>query len=229
MSASGHDDGVATKERPADRGTERGRRLVMELGREIRQARQDRGLSLADVGRAAGCSLSTVSRIERALDPGVSIVEVARLLAVVGLDLRARAYPGGQPVRDAVHAGLLERFRVRLHRSLGWAVEVPLPAPGDPRAWDGFVQGPGWRYGAEAETAPSDGQALGRRLQLKLRDGGVDGVLLIVPRTRRVRDFLKVAGSGFLDLFPVPGDRALELLAAGADPGGSAIIILPRD
>lgn len=97
---------------------------------------------------------------------------LAQLCALVGLDLAARAYPGGVPaLRDTRHGRLLNRFRVRLHRTLRWGTEVPLPNPGDQRAWDAMIRGEGWRYGTEAELNPIDGQALIRRLTLKTRDG----------------------------------------------------------
>jgi hypothetical protein len=89
-----------------------------------------------------------------------------------------------------------------------------------------MVRGSGWRYGIEAETHPTDAQALARRLALKVRDGGVDGVLLVVGGTRHTRAFLAAAHDLLLPSFPVPGRRALELLRAGVDPGGSAIIVL---
>lgn len=219
---------MATRERPVDRGTVRARRIILELGQEVRRARLDRGLNLVEVARATSLSTASVSRIERGLIEHVAVLDLARLLAVVGLDLWAKAYPGGRPIRDAAHARLLDDFGGRLHRSLRWAVEVPLPRHGDQRAWDGFVRGTTWRYGVEAETSPTDGQALGRRLQLKLRDGDVDGILLIMPGTRAARQFLREAGDGFSAMFPVPGPRALELLGVGADPGGSSIIVLPH-
>jgi len=121
---------------------------------------------------------------------------------------------------------LLARFRSRLHRTLGWGLEVPLPRPGDQRAWDALVTGPGWRLGVEAETAPRDGQALARRLELKRRDGDVQGVILAVPNTRRTRIFLRETGTLIADNFPVTGERALELLGAGVSPGGSAIVVV---
>ena len=147
-------------------------------------------------------------------------------MAVVGLELSARAYPGGQPVRDAAQVELLARFRSRLHRDIRWATEVPLPAPGDQRAWDVLIaRGSEWRYGVEAETGPRDSQALVRRLNLKVRDAQVDGVILVLPGTRRTRDFLAGAQDSLRSTFAVDGRRALELLAAGVDPGGSAIAV----
>ena len=173
-------------------------------------------------------SASALSRIERGLVPATSIVRLAQMHATVGLDLSARSYPGGAPLRDAGHAAFMSSFRALLHPSWRWATEVPLPIAGDQRAWDGLMALRTCRYGVEAEMAPHDAQALARRLQLKARDGAVDGVVLILPRTRTVRDFLAATMPLLALLFPVPGSRALELIAAGVDPGGSTIIVLDR-
>jgi transcriptional regulator with XRE-family HTH domain len=187
----------------------------------------DRGLSLRAVGRAVGISESQVSRVERGLVEGVSVIDLARLHAVVGLDLSLKSYPAGQPIRDEAHIALLEDFRAHLHRSLTWAVEVPLPIPGDQRSWDALITGPGWRYGVEAETAPRDSQSIARRTQLKQRDGRVDGVLLVLRRTVQTRRFLAEATGHLRETFPTQGERALELLQVGVDPGGSAVVVLP--
>ena len=187
----------------------------------------DRGLSLRAVGRAVGLSESQVSRIERGKVEHVSVRDLARLHAAVGLDLSLKSYPSGQPIRDVAHIELLDDLRRQLHKSLRWAVEVPLPLPGDLRSWDGLIGAQAWRYGVEAETAPRDSQSVARRVQLKQRDGQVDGVLLVLRRTVQTRRFLAEAGGHLRDLFPVDGLRALELLRAGVDPGGNAIIVLP--
>ena len=217
---------MAIRRKPADIGIERGRAVLNSLVREETLARRDRGLSLAEVGSAIGLSAAMGSRIERGLVRDVGVVRMSSMLAVVGLDLSARAFPGGPPLRDAGHAALLARLHGRLHPSLRWSVEVPLPHPGDPRAWDALVRGADWRYGIEAETHPTDGQALARRLELKARDGGVDGVILLVPPSRHARAFLAAASDMLGSMFPVPGRRALELLAAGVNPGGNAILVL---
>jgi hypothetical protein len=198
------------------------------IGGEIRGARVNRDLALKEVCEAVGVSIATGSRLERGVLEHVDIMLLARMCAVVGLDLSVKAYPGGNPIRDAAHLAVLREFRAMLHPSLSWATEVPLPGVGDPRAWDGLTGGEGWRYGVEAETAPSDGQATLRRLALKQRDGQVDGVLLIVRDSVRSRAFLRDIDAVARSSFPVAGVRALELLGVGVDPGGSAIIVLPR-
>jgi transcriptional regulator with XRE-family HTH domain len=185
---------MGTKARQVDVGTTRGNELILLAGREIRHARVDRGLSLQAVGRATSLSVSQVSRIERGLVARVSVRDLARLESVVGLELSMKSYPAGQPIRDGAHIQLLTDFRKSLHQSLHWSVEVPLPIAGDRRSWDALVRGNGWRYGVEAETAPRDSQALIRRMQLKERDGDVDGVLLLVRRTVQTRRFVAEAG-----------------------------------
>jgi transcriptional regulator with XRE-family HTH domain len=219
---------VATREHPVDRGNLRGRQQAASIGIEIRTARRDRGLALQHVASPAFRSKSWLSRLERGLSETVTVIELARVCSLVGLDLSLRAYPGGSPIRDVAHATVLGSFRRRLHRSIRWAGEVPFPNPGDQRAWDALISGKGWRYGVEAETRPLDTQATARRLLQKARDGGVDGVLLVVPDTRHVplfvREFQAIAGASFR----VPGVRATELLIAGVDPGGNSVIVLPR-
>jgi transcriptional regulator with XRE-family HTH domain len=200
---------------------------VADLAREFELARLNHGLSCAEVGRAVGLSDSQVGRIARGRSPSLTIEQACRLLAAVGLEVSVRAYPKGQPVRDAAHLGLLEALRSRLHPSLRWRTEVPLPIVGDLRAWDALVGGRGWEVAVEAETRPPDLQALDRRLALKQRDGGVDQVVLLLADTRHNHELVRGNDAWAATRFPVPGRRALELLGAAASPGGSAIVFLP--
>jgi transcriptional regulator with XRE-family HTH domain len=217
---------MASIERLIDRANGRADKAIRSAGQEIRIARQDRNLSLDMVGSTIGLSASAASRIERGLTPEVSILRMTQLAEVVGLELSLRLFVGGSPIRDDAHAALLARCRDKMHPGLRWSIEVPLPHPGDDRAWDAMVSGPDWRYGVEAETAPRDVQALSRRLALKLRDGGVDAILLVLPRTRRVREFLAASRAMLSPAFPVAGTTALARLKDGLDPGGGSIILL---
>jgi hypothetical protein len=175
-----------------------------------------------------GLDATSVSRIERGLWPEVPVVHLFRIAEAVGLEVAMRAFPGGDALRDSAQAELLARFADQLAPALSWGTEVPLPIPGDRRAWDGLISGPGWRYGVEVETGPNDAQALMRRLALKRRDGQVDGVIVVVPDTRRVREFLLLARALLAPQFPIDGRVALERLRVGQDPGGSAVIRLIR-
>ncbi len=132
---------MPVKERAVDRGARSARRDLVSLGFELRVARLAAGLTLDQVGRAAGLSGSQVGRIERSRHDAVTAVQLGRIGAVVGLDVRIRAYPGPDPIRDAAQAALLSRFRARLHPDLTFRFEVPLPIANDFRAWDGVVGG----------------------------------------------------------------------------------------
>jgi hypothetical protein len=103
--------------------------------------------------------------------------------------------------------------------------EVPIPIPGDLRAFDAVIRGTDWAQPVEAETRPRDAQALDRRIQLKLRDAGFEDVILLLLDSAHNRRFVRALGSAAAR-FQVDGDLALERLAAGVAPGGSAIILL---
>jgi transcriptional regulator with XRE-family HTH domain len=217
---------VGARTRRIDAGAARGRAASTAVLAELRAGRIDRGLSGADVAQAVGISPSLYSRTEQGVAGPLTIERASVLLAAVGLDLSVRVFPAGEPLRGAAHAALLDRFRSRLHRSLRFATEVPFPPPGDRRAWDAVVSGHGWRLGVEAETRPRDRQALERRLALKSRDGDIDRMALLLLDSRHNREFIRAHGDAMADRFRVQGRRALELLGAGADPGGNAIILL---
>jgi transcriptional regulator with XRE-family HTH domain len=217
---------MAGHERRDDGARRAVRDVLTRTGHEIRNARLDHDLSQQAAGRAIGVSISTWSRIERGAATNLSLDHLVRAAAVVGLEMSVRAYPGGRPLRDAAHLALLERLRSRLGAGIRWQTEVPLPNPGDKRAWDALARSARVRIGIEAETRARDSQQLQRRLALKRRDGAVDHVILLLADTRHNRGFARTAGVGFQADFPIPANVALKCLARGDDPGGSAIILL---
>ena len=111
--------------------------------------------------------------------------------------------------------------------------EVTFSRPGDLRAWDAVIDGlcgpderQRSRCAVEAETRPTDVQALERKLALKQRDGGIERLVLVLPDTRHNRAFLYGPGATLRLRFPGDGRRTLELLAAGIAPPANAIILL---
>lgn len=196
------------------------------MGQEIHDARVNRDLTLAEVGRVVGLSAGEVSRIEHALRPRVSVWHLFRILAAVGLDLSVRAYPGGSPLRGTAQSALLERLRTRLPPDAHWLHEVALDLPGDQRAWDAVVTLGATRIGVEAETRPRDFQELARRLALKERDGRVDRVVLLLLDSRSNREALRGPNPLVGSRFPIDGTEALARLHEGQDPGGNATILL---
>jgi transcriptional regulator with XRE-family HTH domain len=217
---------MGSRERPVDIGAARAREILARLPAEARNARLSSGLSQDDVAGTLEISRSQYSRIERGLSPDLSILMASRVFAVLGYQLAVNAYPDGDPMRDAAHAALLERLHVVCHRSLIWRTEVPLPIAGDLRAWDAVIRSESFRAGVEAETRFRDQQILDRRLSLKERDGGLDLLILLLLDSRANRQAVRAVAPWIKERFPVPGVRAMELLAAGLSPGGNALILL---
>jgi len=191
---------------------------------DLMQARQGSGLSREAIGQACGLSRTIVERIEDGTRP-TTIDEHAAIGAAVGLDVRLRADPTGDPIRDAGQQRLLKRLRGRRHPILHWATEVPLPIEGDMRAWDAVIRGERWCSGVEAETVLDDIQAVERRLALKQRDGEMDHVILLVAVTPRNRRALAAAPTAFAT-FSRGARATLRALSDGRDPGSSGIVIL---
>lgn len=200
--------------------------MVRDLGRELRRARVEHGLSQESVGRAVGLSDTEVSRIERGLIRTVSVIQVSRLLGVVGLELAARAYPMGSPIRDSPQLQLLGRLRGEISAQIAWRGEVPIGRVGDLRAWDAVLHVAGERIGVEAETRLVDFQSVQRRIALKCRDSGVLKAILLLSATRTNRAAARAFESSIRDSFPIVGRDALEALRECRAPAGSALILL---
>ena len=86
--------------------------------------------------------------------------------------------------------------------------------------------GDGVRVGIECETRVTDWQELDRRIGRKHRDGGVDHVILVLANTRSNREFMRDHATAIRASFPLDERVAVAALAAGKDPGGSAVILL---
>lgn len=217
---------MGTRARAVDIGDERARYAISRLVGDLKAARRAAGLAQTDVARALGLSRSQYGRLERGSSPNLTIHTASRMCAVLGLDLAVRAYPAGDPIRDAAQIALLERLRSRCHPSLAWSTEVPFAINCDRRAWDAVVSGPTWRCGIEAETALTDVQAVDRRLALKDRDGGADHIVLLLLDTRRNRTALRAAGDILRRRFPGDPEAALKALVKGEDPGASFLTLM---
>lgn len=240
---------MASSERAADRGSRQARRDVASVGDELRRARRLAGLSLVAVGRATGLSYSQVSRVERATLATVSVMQLAKIGSVVGLDVRVRAYPAGPPIRDAAQVALLERFRARLGPGLRMRLEVPLELAGDQRAWDAMLTGPTTdsarmpgvdpevatgpgpsavtgQMAVEAITRLDDVQATLRKIALKQRDGDISQVILLLADTRSNRAARGAATDLLRAAFPCPTRTALACLKVGSLPPASTLLVL---
>jgi transcriptional regulator with XRE-family HTH domain len=195
--------------------------------REFRDARIGAGISQEDVGRAIDRSDAWISWTESGRNESLSIIDATRMLACVGLDLSVRAYPAGRGIRDQAQLDLMVRFKSVVAGQWRWRTEVPIPLPGDQRAWDIVLHAPDLSIGVEAETRLRDFQAIDRRVMLKLRDSQIDRAIILVASTRANRTTLRDVGASISANYPISSRRALEALAGRRDPGGNAIVVLP--
>lgn len=216
---------MTTRTSAAAEGARLAARLRLEVAQEIRNARLGAGLSQQAAGAAARMSHAQFGRIERAELHDLSIDQASRAAFAVGLRLAVRAFPSGDPVRDRAQLALLERLRVRLPPTASWETEVPLPIQGDRRAWDAVVRVDGRRAGCEAETRLLDLQALERRLALKLRDGAVDVLILLVADTAANRSVLAAHRESLRSLLPLDGRDVWRAFSRGSLPDANALVV----
>lgn len=201
-------------------------KLQSTLGEEIRVARMGAGVPLRTAAEAAGMSHTQFGRIERGLVPRLTFDQACRAGLAVGLRVGARSFPTGDPVRDAGQLRLLERFVALLPALARVDREAVLPIPGDLRAWDALVSLDGRRAGCEAETRLRDIQALERRLGAKLRDGGVDVLILVVSDTAYNRTVLDDHREALRALLPVDGLDIRRALRNGRLPARNGLILV---
>ena len=221
-----HRVSVPGQERRLIRGRQLARRNLVALGDDLRVARLRAGMTLRELGSLASISIAELSRIERGLSPRVAYESLAVIGAALAMDVPLRAFPNGQPIRDAAQLDLLRRLRDVLPSTSRLRREVPLGIPGDLRAWDGAIEGVGWSRPVEAETRLRDVQALQRRIRLKCRDAGLAELVLVVADTRHNRHVLRCHADAFAEMFPSRPRETLSALREGRPPTGSGIVLL---
>jgi transcriptional regulator with XRE-family HTH domain len=217
---------MARRHRAAIEGERLARRLRAQLGEEIRIARVNAGLGQRDAAEAAGMSHAQFGRIERGGLATLSFDQACRAGFAVGLRYGGRLFPEGDPVRDAAQLRLIERFVVLLPSFARVDREAPFPIAGDRRAWDALITLDGRRAGCEAETQLRDIQALERRMALKLRDGAVDILLLVVSDTAHNRSVLEQHRHVLRELLPLDGPHSRRALRNAELPKTSGLILV---
>lgn len=218
---------MAARETRLQRGRRSGSRLAAKLIGELASARVVAGVSQRALAHELGCSQSEVSRFEglRAVDTA-SVVRIAEIASLLGLELSAGLHPIGDTLRDRGHQALLERFRAEIAATYTVRAEVPLPQPGDLRSWDLVLRSPGQVIGVEAETRIRDMQALVRRIRQRERDGGVDEILVVLSasqvNTRLVHELREVLG----ERYATTPRALLRVLRTGAPIPGSGVVLV---
>lgn len=216
---------MPVRERVVAAGSRRGERLNRMIGLEVRNGRRMSGVTQGDLGAMVGLSGSEVCRVEHGQARWLTVIHASELLGAVGLDLWAKVYPAGPPLRDVAHLRLLGDFEARLARSVQCRREWPIPNDRNGRAIDLLLSGLPKRTGVEAETVINDLQALERDLNLKQQDAGLERMILLVRGSKRNREILR-ASDALRRAFPLHTRTVLAALGEGRDPGGSGIVVL---
>jgi transcriptional regulator with XRE-family HTH domain len=218
----------AARVRRLDRAAWLMSRELEELGSDLREARLGAGLTLREVGARVGMAASVVLATERGRQPGPRPALLARHAAAVGMRARIKAYPDGEPLRDAASVALLAAFRQRLAPDVPFRAEQPVTSDAsDQRAFDALLMlPPGCRSAVEVISRFHDCQAQLRQLHLKQRDGEVERMILVIKATQHNRRALATAAEVVGATFPLGTRRVMAALAAGRDPGGNGVALL---
>lgn len=184
------------------------------------------GMTQTAVGMRLGRAGSHVSRVEHGLIAGLTMAQLHRHAATVGLKPWINLFPAVSRPLDHAQLALLATLRSRLHPAWRVDLEVPMPIPGDLRAADAVIARPGVRIVVEAITRLADFQGQLRAARRKVRDLGADRLILALAATRTNRHALRDAGSAVGDAFPVGMRTALIRLEAGDDPGGDSLLLI---
>lgn len=219
---------MPTATRTIDRGTRLAARQGREIGDEFREYRLQLDLSQEQVAAASHMSRVHYGRIENGLVPKLTLLEINRIAAVLGLGPSIRLYPAGDAVRDAGQATRLQAFLAPLSAPLTYRLEVPLPAVSDrfeQRAWDAMLFGRGARTAIELEMRLRDVQAVLRRLDLKRRDDPTESFVLLVADSRTNRRVLNEFSRLFTDLPRLRPTTVRRALEAGQHPPTGLVLV----
>jgi transcriptional regulator with XRE-family HTH domain len=227
VSAHGQDAIVGSTTRLRDGAARLARRQAVEIGDEFRERRLTLATSQGHAAAAAGLSRTRFGVIERG-STSLTVDELNRIAAVLGLTPSIRVYPDGVPVRDAGHAARLQRFLEPVHEPVTYRVEVPLPVvEGRPerRAWDAVLFRGRDRCPVELEMRLRDVQAVRRRIDLKRRDDPTESFLLLVADTRNNRRVLNEFATLFADLPRLRPTQVRAALAEGRLPPTGILLV----
>ena len=198
------------------------------MGAEFRERRLELGISQEIVAGACRFSRPRYAWIEAGKVLSLTIVEVDRIAAVLGLDASIRVFPGGVAIRDAAHSGRLARFLAQCRSPLRYRLEVALPGAErrwERRAWDAMLFGGGERTAIELEMRPMDVQAVRRRHELKRRDDPAERFVMLVADTRHNRRVLAEFGDLFADLPKLRPSVVRAALEAGRHPPTGLLLV----
>jgi transcriptional regulator with XRE-family HTH domain len=214
--------------RALDRAARLADRYARELGDEFRERRLMLASSQAHVAQAARLSRTRYGLIERGQSRELTLHELHRIAAILGMSPSVRVFPDGNPIRDAAHATRLAGFLREARPPLAYRLEVPLPiGPGraERRAWDAMLFVSSRRCAIELEMRLRDVQAVLRRIDLKRRDDPTEAFLLLIADTRHNRRVLAEFAALFADLPRLRRTDVSAALRSGNHPASGMLLI----
>lgn len=212
---------------PIEEAARRARHQVETALADVRNARRNAGISQTSMAALLGCSRQLIGAIEKGQLNDVGCVQLARIGAVVGLDVPIRAFPAGSPLRDAAQLRLLERFRALVGDDWTWRTEVPVSAnPLDRRAIDVVLVRAPYRVGVEAITRVLDAQGQTRPILLKQEAAQLDRMVLVLADTRHNRSAILDGAPTFDPAFPVSHRALMRDLRVGRLPSANGIVLI---
>jgi transcriptional regulator with XRE-family HTH domain len=203
-------------------------RQLNEIASELRERRLMLNISQELLAGACRISRKHYGRIETGRLQTLTIVELNRIAAALGLTTSIRLFPVGLPIRDAGHAHKLQSLVASVAPPLTCRLEVPLRRIEDRpewRAWDLMLIGDGARTAMELEMRLRDVQAMRRRVDLKRRDDPTESFVLLVADTRTNRLVLAEYADLFRDLPRLRPSIVRSALAAGRHPPTGLLLI----
>ena len=218
------------------------RRLFGAYGSEVRQLREDAGITRAELGRQTGVDASFLAEIE-AGTANPSIETCVRLARGLGADLPIRLYPTTGPiVRDHIQAAIAEGVLRERHTSWDPFSEIAVTRPS--RGWIDL----GFHHRSRAIFVATEIQSELRRLEQLVRWAEAKATalpswegwaqlqpepaisrLLIVRETRTNREIADDHRRLLRTAYTADGRDALASLCRGAPWPGAAILWAARD
>jgi hypothetical protein len=172
-------------------------------------------------------SQSQLSRLERGQVDAPTLDQLCRAIRAVGLVPAFQRYLGDVRVHDRAQLAVLARFERYLVSPIQMRREVPLPIPGDKRAWDARLSDGERQASVECVSRFDDAQALARQVALKARDDPSAGpVVLVLNKTAHNREVLRLHREALRQQFPLDGGTIAGALRSGRVPTMSGIILV---
>lgn len=217
---------MGTKNTRFQHGQRRGVEITGAAIDALRSARVSLGLSQRAVARQLGCSQSQFSRFEAKKVKHPTIVRLASIASILGLEPSLTFHAKGPAIRDKGHEALIGRLLKVLSPTWHVLREAPFPNLGDARSWDVLLRLGNYRIGIEAETRIRDVQALVRRMRDRAHAGGADVILIVLSDSAHNRQLVDQLRAALGEDFSTPQSALLQAIRNGTQLRASGVVLL---